>query len=133
MNREEYISEDGKHITLPVPYGSKFYAFTLCCCELCDFFKGDFDKMVCDELTIAPCHTMEGYVYECMMETDYTQTNPYDINNCLPVWGITCFETEEEARAAMMKKLEENRAYVTERFGIKLDEYGHYVFGGTND
>lgn len=124
----EYMSEDKKTITLPVPYGSVFYAFELNCCELCRFFKGDFNQIVCDDLSVAPCHTVEGYIHECRMSVDYTQSSPYDITNALPAWGFTCFATREEAEEAMKKKLEMNRKYIEERYGIQMDEYGHVIW-----
>ena len=62
------------------------------------------------------------------MSVDYTQSSPYDITNALPAWGFTCFATHEEAMEAMKKKLEMNRKYIEERYGIQMDEYGHVVW-----
>jgi hypothetical protein len=113
-----FISEDKKTITLPVPLGTIVYNFHTTCNDACTFQKEKFDKVLPKEKFgrckgELPCHTK----LHSIMSVELTLSN---LEWILGNWHITYFETEKAAREAGLKTIEEHKKKLIE-LGLKVE------------
>lgn len=102
-----FISEDKKTINLPVSLGTIVYKFHTTCNDACLFQKEKFNKIFpptnggrCGSDT--PCHVILHSIDKIIVNFD-------NLESMLKTWGISTFETENEARQAGEKLVQKHK------------------------
>lgn len=122
-----YVSADGKTISLPVAIGTiLYYAWSDCsnCCwvdkEKTKLIRERYGKKTIECSAFASCHTVyNGNIHETLVTLD-------SIKYVIERYGKTLFHTEEEAREATRRRVEENQIKMRE-LGFNIDNCGKCI------
>ena len=114
----EFISEDKKTITLPIPLGSILYRFVTSCNDSCMFQKEDFDRVFPKESNSRcskdmPCHTK-------LHSIQTVEVKLSNLELILENWHITIFESENKAKEAGNTLIDSHKQQLL-NLGLKVE------------
>lgn len=118
-----FISDDKKVITLPIPLESIVYTFSTTCNDACTFQKDEFDKIFPPEKngrchSDMPCHIKLFSIGPVVFDL-------FNLGYILDNWNIKYFETKEQAREAGEKLVKLHLEQLLE-LGLKDKVQGEY-------
>jgi hypothetical protein len=114
----QFISQDGMIISLPVPLGSKVYTYSTDCNNMCMKQKALLKTWLNDENDIH-CHPSS----ICHMKIRHIESMVVTLFNLITIltqWNKKIFATEEEALEAGNKIIEEHKKTLLS-FGFEIE------------